>query len=67
MFKKEKKIKKDRFKSKYTELDFDNMSEEEFSEISGRVYRAIAIRGVGGMLLFIVCIFALIFCSKYLW
>lgn len=62
-----KKEKKDRLKSKYIDLDFDSMSDEEFDKISSGVYSSIVLRGLGGMFIFIVCIVALVLCGRYLW
>lgn len=48
-------------------LDIENMSEEEFNSISKKVYTSIALRGSGGLILFILCIIALIMGGKYAW
>lgn len=67
MFGRKKKEKVDRFRSKYADLDIEGMSDEEFAKISNDVYRAIAIRGFGGIVLFILCIIALMLGGRYLW
>ena len=61
------KKKKDRLKSKYMDLDFNSMSDKEFNKISKKVYASIAVRGVGGMLLFIACIVGMVVCSRVGW
>lgn len=58
---------KDRFKSKYLDLDIKNMSDEEFEKISKSVYSSIAIRCGSGGILLILCFIALVLCGKYLW
>lgn len=67
MFGRKKKEKKDRFKSKYADLDIEGMPDEEFSKISNKVYMAIAVRSFGGIVLFILCIIALVLGGTYLW
>ena len=67
MIKFKKNGKKDRFKSKYLDLNFEEMSDEEFAETYRKVYSSILLRGFGGMGLFIVCIVVLVLCGRYLW
>lgn len=67
MFKKEKTNRKCIFKSKYMDLDIENMSEEEFEKISRKIYSSIVLRTGGGVILFILCIIALIIGGKYAW
>lgn len=67
MFKKDKSNRTSIFRSKYMDLDIENMSDEEFARISKKVYTSIALRGSGGLILFILCIIALIIGGKYAW
>lgn len=60
-----KKHKKDRFSSKYSSMDIWGMSDEEFDKISKGLYKAIAFRGIGGLLLFIICIILLVVGGSY--
>lgn len=55
-----KKVKRDRFRSKYMDLDYNSMLEEEFSKVSKKVYLSIFFRSIGGVILFILCILALV-------
>ena len=55
-----KNSKKDRFKSKYLDLDIENMTDEEFSKISNKVYGEIGFRCGGGTILLILCFIALV-------
>lgn len=67
MFKRDKSDRSVIFRSRYMNLDIENMSEEEFNSISKKVYTSIALRGSGGIILFILCIIALIMGGKYAW
>lgn len=67
MFKREKQDRKSFFKSKYIDMDIENMSEEEFEKISRKVYTSISLRTGGGIILFVLCIVALILGGKYAW
>lgn len=67
MFKRDKSNRSVIFRSRYMNLDIENMSEEEFNSISKKVYTSIALRGSGGLILFILCIIALIMGGKYAW
>lgn len=62
-----KKVKRDRFKSKYLDLDFDKISDEEFDIISKKVYAEIGFRSVGGMILLIVGLIGVVLGGQYLW
>lgn len=62
-----KKTKKDLLKSKYSSLDIQGMSNEEFQKIARGVYISIAVRSVLGILLFIVGIIGLILGGIYFW
>lgn len=62
-----KKHKESKLRSKYLDYDIENMSDAEFDKISKQVYMSVVIRGVGGMLLFIMCMVSLILCGRYLW
>lgn len=55
------------FRSKYMELDIENMPDEEFRKISRKVYFAIIVRSCSGVFLFILCIIALVLGGKYAW
>lgn len=50
------KSKKDRSRSKYLDLDFDSMSDEEFEKVSKKIKSEIAFRGLGGIFLFILAV-----------
>ena len=69
MFRRKKKTenKAGIFKSKYMDLDIENMSQEEFDKISRKIYSSIAVRTGGGIILFILCIIALVIGGKYAW
>jgi len=67
MFKREKWDRKSLFKSKYMDLDIENMSDEEFSKISRGVYTSILSRGIGSIILFVLCIIGLIIGGKHGW
>lgn len=67
MFKKEKSNRKSIFTSKYASLDIEGMSDEEFSKISKKVYRSIALRGSSSLILFILGMIALVLGGKYAW
>ena len=67
MFKREKFDRNSIFRSKYMDLDIENMSDEEFSKISKKVYISIATRGIGGIILFILCIIGFIVGGSYGW
>ena len=67
MFKREKSDRMSIFRSKYMDLDIENMSDEEFSQISKKVYTSIAIRSIGSIILFILCIIGFIVGGKYGW
>ena len=62
-----KKKKKDRFRSKYMDEDFDSMSDEEFLEKASKIYKESIIRGVSGTMLFIIGLAILIVACTYLW
>lgn len=67
MFKREKSDRNGIFRSKYMDLDIENMSDEEFSKISRKVYMSIVNRGVGSIILFILCIIGFIIGGKHGW
>lgn len=67
MFGRKKKKKKDRFRSKYMDEDFDSMSDEEFLERASKIYKESIIRGVSGTMLFIIGLAILIVACTYLW
>lgn len=54
-------------KSKYSDLDIEGMSDDEFSKISNKLYITILIRTLGGVILFVLSILALIYGGKYAW
>lgn len=62
-----KKMRKDVYISKYIDLGIENMSDEEFSQISKKVYISIALRSIGGMMLFVFCILVLVVGGRYAW
>lgn len=62
-----RRVRKDRFRSKYMDLDYKGMSEEEFSKIKKGVYTSMIVRSSTGILLFILGIVAIIFGGIYLW
>lgn len=55
------------FKSKYIDIDLENLPEEKFNEIKIGVYLSIFIRTSGGIILIILCVIALILGGKYAW
>ncbi len=67
MFKREKSDRMSIFRSKYMDLDIENMSDEEFSQISKKVYTSIATRSIGSIILLILCIIGFIVGGKYGW
>lgn len=67
MFKREKSDRMSIFRSKYMDLDIENMSDEEFSQISKKVYISIATRSIGSIILLILCIIGFIVGGKYGW
>lgn len=67
MLKKEKNLRKYIFKSKYMYMDLEDLSDEEYIKISKKVYISIALRSGGGVMLFTICIIALILGGKYAW
>lgn len=67
MFKREKSNRSIIFKSKYVSMDIENMSDEEFSKISKKVYTSIILRGVGGIILLILSLIAMVLGGKYAW
>lgn len=62
-----KKMRKDVYISKYIDLGIENMSDEEFSQISKKVYISIALRCIGGTMLFVFCILVLVVGGRYAW
>lgn len=62
-----RRVRKDRFRSKYMDLDYEGMSEEDFSKIKKGVYTSMIVRSSTGILLFILGIVAIIFGGIYLW
>ena len=51
--------------SKFSEIDIEGMSDDEFSKISPELYRVIVFKGVIGLLLFIVCFILLVVGGRY--
>lgn len=65
-FKEKRKSFKNRIShSKYSSIDFDNLSDEEFNKIRKDLNKDISIRGIGGITLLMLCIVLVkILCSK---
>lgn len=67
MFKRGNRLLKGLFRSKYLDLNIEDMPLEEFSRISRGIYLDIIFRVLGSLVLFIICIVAFILGGRYAW
>ena len=47
-------------KGKYYDMDLSSLGEEDFKRLTSSLYRDIAFRGLGGILLLVVCLIILV-------